>query len=235
MSVVIEAGDTARDRARDKARPFLLVSTFRDARIEDAQACAELIFASGEREFTYLLRQPPAGCIEFLTSAFRSSAGRFSWRRHFVAVDASGVVLSTLAAHDGRRMRWDDLHFAWVLIRFFGFRRTVGMLLRGLVLESELPKPRRDETLMAHCATLSWARGKGVFSQLLQHALKDNVFDLDGGKRQLVLDVLDDNYAARILYERTGFVPLSVARKTSNRLPRTLRSTRMRLNPNPEQ
>jgi ribosomal protein S18 acetylase RimI-like enzyme len=202
---------------------------FRRAQINDAAQCAPLIHASGEGEFAYFLGVSPHDCIAFIESAFRSSKGRFSWCRHYVAVDDGGAVLSILASHDGRRIWCDDLHIAWRLMRSFGPRRTTGMLLRGLVLERELPKPARNQTLMAHCATAGWARSRGIFSALFQHALESDFFNLAGGTRRLVLDVLASNRLARLLYERQGFVAASAERSTSDRLPRALRSTRMAL------
>lgn len=201
---------------------------FRRTRIEDAVQCAPLIYASGEREFDYFLGVPPGACIAFLESAFRSSAGRFSHRRHYVAADSSGAILGILAAHDSRAILWDDPHIAWALMRFFGMRRAIGMLLRGLVLESELPKPRRNQILMAHCATVVMARSQGVFSALFQHAIETGMVNLDNGK-QLVLDVLISNQAARALYERLGFAAAAAGRMRSRRLPAALQSTRMQL------
>jgi ribosomal protein S18 acetylase RimI-like enzyme len=113
-------------------------------------------------------------------------------------------------------------------MRFFGPRRAIGMLLRGLVLETELPKPARSETLLAHCATVAAARSRGVFSALFSHALETGAFDLAAG-RQLVLDVLVSNGAASALYERLGFAATARRREPRVRLPATLRSTRMRL------
>ncbi len=45
------------------------------------------------------------------------------------------------------------------LARFFGVRRTIGQLLRGLVLETEIPAPKRSQILVAHCATDERQRG----------------------------------------------------------------------------
>lgn len=226
MSTVLDPACEARAIARP-SKPVLNIDglRFRQARREDAAQCATLIYASGEREFNYFLAVRPDACIGFLEAAFRSPAGRFSWRRHHVAVDTDGVVLGILAAHDGRAIFWDDPHIAWALARFFGVRRAIGMLLRGLVLESELPKPTRNQTLMAHCATVAMARGRGVFSALFLHAIESGVFNLGSG-RQLVLDVLLSNQAARTLYERLGFAA-SVGGNRSRRLPAGLRSTRM--------
>ncbi|SEF11873.1 Acetyltransferase (GNAT) family protein [Burkholderia sp. WP9] len=233
MSTVLNAAYKAVEIV-ESSKPASGISGLRcrRARIEDAVQCAPLIYASGEHEFDYFLGVPPGACIAFLESAFRSSAGRFSYRRHYVAADSSGAVLGILAAHDGCAILWDDPHIVWALVRFFGVRRAVGMLLRGVVLESELPKPRRNQLLMAHCATVARARSRGVFSALFQHAIETGMVNLDNGK-QLVLDVLISNQPARALYERLGFAPAAAGRMRSRRLPAALQSTRMQLDATP--
>ena len=206
--------------------------SFRPARASDAAACAPLVFASGEHEFEYFLGVPADQCIAFLAYAFALSGGRFSWRRHEVAVDASGQIVAVLAAHDGRRTLSDDQYVVWTLLRHFGPMRTVPMLLRGLVLETELPKPRRAQTLIAHCATRADARSTGVFSALFSHIIGDEVADrrggLEAGGREIVLDVLVSNPRAAALYRRLGFVDLPRRRPRSPRLPSELESVRMR-------
>ncbi|QBQ98328.1 GNAT family N-acetyltransferase [Paraburkholderia pallida] len=205
--------------------------SFRPARASDAAACAPLVFASGEHEFEFFLGLPAEQCIAFLKHAFALSGGRFSWRRHEVAVDAQGEIVAVLAAHDGRRILADDPHVVWTLFRRFGLLRTVPMLLRGLVLESELPKPGRAQTLLAHCATHSDARGTGVFTALFKHALDAQQASrrgLEPGEREIVLDVLLSNTRAATLYRRLGFVALPRRRQRSSRLPAQLESVRMR-------
>ncbi|AOK46151.1 acetyltransferase [Burkholderia sp. MSMB617WGS] len=200
---------------------------FRPAAASDAHACAPLVFESGVREFGYFLGEPPARCIAFLEFAFASKQGRFSWRRHRVAVAESGAIDAVLAAHDGRATALDDLHVAWMLLRFFGLARTIRMLLRGLVLESELPAPKRTQTLIAHCATDARVRGCGAFSALFDEAMQAGMLCAETG-REIVLDVLTSNVRARALYERLGFVEMPRARPRSARLPRELASVRMR-------
>jgi hypothetical protein len=131
---------------------------FRPARRDDA---APLVFASGKQEFGHLFGVAPDVCIAFLRGAFASSHGRFSRRRHWVATTDSGIVVATLAAHGSRSTLQDNVCFAWMSLRFFGLRRTFGILRRGLIPESELPPPRRHETLLAHCATREVTRGRG--------------------------------------------------------------------------
>ena len=200
---------------------------FRPARAEDAQMCAPLIFASGVREFGFFLGEPAGMCIEFLEFAFTSKHGRFSYRRHRVAVTDDEQVAAVLALHDGRITWFDDPHVALLLLLFFGVRRTVRMLLRGLVLESELPAPKSSQTLIAHCATHEPMRGTGVFSALFANTLHAGLMDGDGG-RQIVLDVLVSNRRAYELYRRLGFVELPRRAAVSPRLPCELESVRMR-------
>jgi ribosomal protein S18 acetylase RimI-like enzyme len=201
---------------------------FRAACAEDAAACAPLVFSSGVREFAFFLGESDARCIAFLQRAFRSRHGRFSWRRHRVAVSADGTVLAVMAIHDGRRTRFDDVHLVSALARFFGVRRTIGQLLRGLVLETEIPAPKRSQILVAHCATDERQRGTGVFTALFRDALDTGALP-DDGSRDIVLDVLTRNERARALYERLGFVALTRHRVRSRRLPAELDSIRMRL------
>ncbi|WP_321884440.1 GNAT family N-acetyltransferase [Paraburkholderia bannensis] len=209
--------------------------TFRPARASDALVCAPLLFASGEHEFEFFLGVPPERCITFLAFAFGLNGGRFSWRRHEVAVDANGEIVAVLAAHDGRRILADDPHVVFTLLRHFGLMRTVPMLLRGLVLETELPKPKRAQTLVAHCAAREESRGTGAFSALFAHALGNVERGLDAPAREIVLDVLVSNTRAAALYRRLGFVDLPRRKPRSKRLPAELESIRMRLEPRTQQ
>lgn len=142
--------------------------------------------------------------------------------------------MAVLAAHDGRCILADDPHIVWSLARYFGIARAVPMLLRGLVLETELPKPKRAQTLVAHCATREDARGSGVFSALFAHASHNEVATnrgLDAPHREIVLDVLVSNTRAAALYTRLGFVPQLRRKPRAARLPAELESVRMQFTP----
>jgi hypothetical protein len=200
---------------------------FRPAREGDASACAPLMFASGVREFGFFLGESAEECCAFLAFAFTSKSGRFSYRRHRVAVTEDGRIAAVLALHDGRTTWFDDPHVALMLLLFFGVRRTIRMLLRGLVLESELPAPKKSQTLIAHCATHETMRGTGVFSSLFSNTLHAGLMG-EGPGREVVLDVLVSNTRAYDLYRRLGFVELPRRGPVSRRLPGELVSVRMR-------
>ncbi|MGF6572912.1 ribosomal protein S18 acetylase RimI-like enzyme [Paraburkholderia sp. GAS333] len=213
----------------------LTAPRFRAARPDDANACAPLIFASGVREFSFFLGQPAETCISFLAFAFASRSGRFSYRRHRVAVNADDCPVAVLAMHDGRHTWFDDPHVALILLLFFGLIQTIRMLLRGLILESELLAPKSAQTLIAHCATHERLRGTGVFSALFADAMQASVTTRQRkrtasgshAQQQLVLDVLVSNTRAYDLYRRLGFVELPRRAAMSPRLPRELESVRM--------
>ncbi|MDA0571115.1 GNAT family N-acetyltransferase [Burkholderia gladioli] len=203
--------------------------TFRAARPDDAWACAPLILASGVREFGFFLGVPAEAMVAFLAGAFASPHGRFSWRRHRVAVAPDGGVAGVLATYDGRVIAFDDPHVAWLLLRRFGLRHTVSSLLRGLVLEGELPAPKRSQTHLAHCAIDERWRGTGVFTALFHDACRHEAIAAAAAEgREVVLDVLLSNTRAAALYRRLGFVELARAKPPAAKLPRELVSMRMR-------
>jgi hypothetical protein len=108
---------------------------FRPARAEDAEVCAPLIFASGVREFGFFLGEPADACIEFLAFAFTSKFGRFSYRRHRVAVAGDDQVDAVLAVHDGHLTRFDDPHVA---------RACAGERIAGAEVVAIADRPLRD-------------------------------------------------------------------------------------------
>ena len=200
----------------------------RPARADDAANAAPLVFASGKQEFGFLFGVPPAECTKFLHTAFTSTHGRFSWRRHWVSTTEGDIAVAILATHGVNTTLSDNLWFAWMTLRFFGLRRTIGVLKRGLILESELPPPRRGEMLLAHCATHEGSRSRGLFSALLNAARANSTPLLVSRSEGLVLDVLLSNDRAAQLYLRLGFVALERKRPRARNLPAELESVRMR-------
>jgi ribosomal protein S18 acetylase RimI-like enzyme len=200
----------------------------RPARPDDAGNAAPLVFDSGKQEFGFLFGVPPPECIAFLRAAFASTHGRFSWRRHWVSTTEGDTAVAILGAHGSSSTLSDNLCFAWMSLRIFGLRRTIGVLKRGLILESELAPPRRGETLLAHCATHEDARSRGVFSALLNAAQTNSTPPLIPRSEGLVLDVLVSNDRAAQLYRRLGFVALERKRPRARNLPAELESVRMR-------
>lgn len=199
--------------------------TFRRAAASDAAALAPLVLASGRQEFDWLLGVPPAACEAFLRRAIATPSGRFSWKRHLVAT-IGGQPIAALAIQDGRHNWLDDLYAVRDFLQHFGLRRTPSIIRRGLILESEIPAPTRRQTLVAHCATHSDLRGRGIFRALFSHAIKQQLLPSTVGQT-LVLDVLDTNHRAAALYRELGFEPMERGRRSAS-LPVHLAATRMR-------
>ena len=199
---------------------------FRPAHASDAIACTPLMFAAGIHEFRFFLGVPDDQILAFLRFAFALDRGHFSWRRHYVACAPEGSVLSEMAAHDHRDTLFDDPHLAWTVLRFFGPLQTPGILGRGLILSSELPAPKRGQTLLTNIATDARVRGMGIFPAMLAHALTSGWLHCAPGG-QYLLDVVQDNTRARHVYERLGFVAQPRRRPPSARLPAALISQRM--------
>ena len=201
----------------------------RPARAEDAAALAPLVYASGEAEFQYLLGTDAAGCIAFLQRVIAWPRGHFSWRRHLVAVAGDDIV-AVIAAQDGRVQWSDNPLIAHAFIRHFGLPAALGIMMRGLRLEKEIPPPKRSQTLLAHCATAPAWRSRGLFRQLFAHALQHGLLPARPGQ-ELVLDVLVDNPRAMALYRRCGFQAPATPRPLTRGLPRQLQAIRMRWAP----
>ncbi|MFJ1253078.1 GNAT family N-acetyltransferase [Cupriavidus sp. CuC1] len=202
---------------------------FRQATARDAAALAPLVLASGELEFAYLLGGTQAEREAFLRQAIASDGGRFSWRRHRVAALGNEPV-AVLAIQDGRANLLDDPRIALDFLRAFGAWRSGGIICRGLVLEREIPAPKRRQTLLAHCATRSDMRGQGVFRALFAHTMRARLLPARAGQT-LFLDVLRSNTRAAALYRELGFVALDERADRTPKLPVHLRSSRMRFSP----
>ncbi|MDF3838072.1 N-acetyltransferase [Cupriavidus basilensis] len=204
---------------------------FRQAAPRDAAALAPLVLASGQLEFAYLLGGTAHEREAFLRRAIAADSGRFSWRRHRVAA-IEDQPIAVLAIQDGRANLLDDPRIALDFLRFFGVRRSGGIVGRGLVLEREIPAPKRRQTLLAHCATRGDMRGRGVFQALFADTMRAGLLPAAPGQA-LLLDVLRSNTRAAALYRKLGFVTLDARLDRTPRLPAQLRSARMRFQPAP--
>ncbi len=201
----------------------------RPARAADAIALAPLVYASGEAEFQYLLGVDAAGCIAFLERVIAWNRGHFSWRRHRVAT-VDGQLAAVIAIQDGRVQWSDNPLVAHAFIRHFGLRAALGIMVRGIRLEKEIPPPARRQTLLAHYATAPDWRSRGLFRRLFQQALEQGLLPA-AASQSLVLDVLVDNPRAMALYRRCGFQAPATPRPLTAGLPAALQAVRMTYRP----
>lgn len=204
---------------------------YRQASAGDATVLAQLIYAAGEAEFAYFLGADSQTCIAFLQEALEEPLGHFSWHHHQVATLADQPV-AVMSIQDGRGSLLNGPYLAAQLTRHFGWRQTGAILRRGLVLQREIPSPARDQTLIAHCATVPEMRGLGVFSALFSHAMTCGQLPARKGQ-DIILDVLASNTQAFALYRRLGFVQMSTHPFVAAGVPEHLFAKRMRFRATP--
>lgn len=115
----------------------------------------------------------------------------------FCAVD-SGRVVGVLGFHDETRGAVG-----------FSYRRlaqqysAISAPWRAVLLGILGRVPRKEELLLDGLSVAPEVRGRGVGSQLLEHAI---AFAEQRGLNSIRLSVIDSNPRARALYERLGFV-----------------------------
>jgi len=175
---------------------------FRPAAPEDAAVAVPLIYSSGPVAFDYVFTTRDGGDARaFLQHCFVDGAGEFGWRNHWVGQVEGKVV--AVGAGFGAEAKWRvTLAAARQILRHYGLRRGLGVIARGLRVESVIQPPHGDMHYLAHLAVLPELRGHGV-----GRALIDQLVGMarDVGRSRVVLDVAASNPRAEALYRRAGF------------------------------
>jgi len=175
---------------------------FRPATPGDAEVAVPLIYSSGPDAFDYVFMTPDGGdALRFLQHCFVDGAGEFGWRNHWVALIGDRVV--AVGAGYGGETKWPfTLAAARQIIGHYGLRHGVGVIGRGLRVESVIRPPDGDMHYLAHLAVLPELRGRGVGRALINHLIGRA---RDAGRRRITLDVAASNPRAEALYQRAGF------------------------------
>jgi len=175
---------------------------FRPAAPEDAAVAVPLIYSSGPVAFDYVFTTRDGGDARaFLQHCFVDGAGEFGWRNHWVGLVEGKVV--TVGAGFGADAKWPFmLAAARQIVRHYGLRRGLGVIARGLRVESVIQPPKGDMHYLAHLAVLPELRGHGI-----GRAFIDQLVGMarDAGRSRVVLDVAASNPRAEALYRRAGF------------------------------
>lgn len=175
---------------------------FRPAAPEDAAVAVPLIYSSGPVAFDYVFTNRDGGDAQaFLQHCFVDGAGEFGWRNHWVGV-AEGKVVA-VGAGFGADAKWPfTLAAARQIIRHYGLRRGLGVIARGLRVESVIQPPEDDMHYLAHLAVLPELRGHGIGRALIDQLVGTA---RDAGRSRVTLDVAASNPRAEALYRRAGF------------------------------
>ena len=109
--------------------------------------------------FHFIQQQDRQEAIDFLTRLFRQPGNLYSYEHTFIAVDESETILGTLTGYDGNR--------------FTALRQPVLDLMKARYNNPFVPEPETEgsEFYLDSIAVTPAARGKGVGTLLLQHAL----------------------------------------------------------------
>ncbi|WP_232823651.1 GNAT family N-acetyltransferase [Dyella sp. C9] len=161
-----------------------------------------LIYSSGPVAFDYVFATRDGDeALDFLHRCFVDGGGEFGWRNHWVGVADDQVV--AVGAGYGADRKWAfTLAAARQILRHYGIRRALGVIVRGLRVESVIRPPEGDMLYLAHLAVSPELRGQGV-----GRALIDQLVGLARGVggRRVTLDVAASNPRAEALYRRCGF------------------------------
>jgi len=183
------------------ARPGQQVR-FRPAAAEDAAAAVPLIYSSGPAAFDYVFAVRDGGeALGFLQRCFVDGAGEFGWRNHWVGVIEDRVV--AVGAGYGAETKWPfTLAAARQILSHYGQRHGLGVISRGLRVESVIRPPDGDMLYLAHLAVVPELRGRGVGGALIDQLVG---MARAAGRARVVLDVAASNPRAEALYRRAGF------------------------------
>ncbi len=182
---------------------------FRPATAADADAVVPLIYSSGPAAFDYVFGRGRAGRAEqFLRYAFAHAVGEFSYRSHDVAV-VGGAIVGAGAVFDGRQTLRFTLAAAKQILGFYGVLSGLGVIARGLRVESVIRPPRPRELYLCHLGVAPAARGMGIGSALIGYLMERRQ---DALHDYVALDVAVTNSRAESLYLRLGFESLLLRR-----------------------
>jgi ribosomal protein S18 acetylase RimI-like enzyme len=172
----------------------------RPARASDAEVLAPLVHASGPRLFDWIFAVDSADAIPFLVHCLRQRRALLGWANHWVA-ERDREIVASVALWSGAQVLGHDAFMVPRIVGYFG-ARAPKVIVRSLIAEAMLQKPRRDQLYLGHLAVAPGHRGRGIGRQLLDFAQAQA---RTRGLARILLDVAEDNPARR-LYDRAGYV-----------------------------
>ncbi|ULT23231.1 GNAT family N-acetyltransferase [Sphingobacterium sp. E70] len=126
----------------------------------------------------------------FFNRSFQQTGNLYSHENTFVAVDPEGNVMGSLTGYNGDH--------------FIALRQPILELIQKQYANDLIPEPETvgQEFYIDSVAVSTAARGQGVGTELLKHAIK-HAKNEDFKQIGLLVDL--DNPNAKKLYERLGF------------------------------
>lgn len=166
----------------------------------DVDLAVPLIYSSGPDAFNYVFSEGGIGPLDFLTFAFQSKGGEFSYDNH-VAMLLDNQLIGIGSCFSGSRAASFTFHDALKIVKLYKFK-AIKVMLRGLKVEHIIKLPKKQEMALAHIAISEAFRSKGYGQKLMEY-LMTNASLMES--EYFVLDVSALNTRAKELYERLGF------------------------------
>ena len=179
----------------------MLNLTYRKCIPSDVKKAVPLIYASGPDAFSYVFRNKNCSAQDFLSHAFISKGGEFSYDNHFVILKDQKIIGIGAAFSEKRAKAF----MFWDIIKILNFYKlsAFSVMIRGLKIEQVLLLPRKNEVCLAHISISPDERSKGYGQLLIEFLMQQKEAIPDSN---FVLDVSEENPRAKSLYERLGFV-----------------------------
>lgn len=165
--------------------------TIRPAQQDDAAVVPEIMLQAMEDIiFRFIQKEDKKEAIRFLTDLFQQTGNLYSHENTFVAVDPEDNVMGSLTGYNGDH--------------FIALRQPILELIQKQYANDLIPEPETtgQEFYIDSVAVSTAARGQGLGTELLKHAIKHAK---NQGFKQIGLLVDLDNPNAKKLYERLGF------------------------------
>jgi ribosomal protein S18 acetylase RimI-like enzyme len=165
----------------------------------DVTNAVPLIYSTGPDAFDYVFKNSKNTAHDFLTYAFQSKGGEFSFDNHIGLYD--GETLIGIGSRFSKKDASKFLFYDGKNILSFYKLTSATIIIHGLKVESMIRPPAGKEIALAHIAISPEFRGKGLGSKIMKH-----LQSLPKAKDQYyVLDVSLLNPRAQALYERLGY------------------------------
>ena len=173
---------------------------FRSCKPSDIERAVPLIYSSGPDAFDYVFKSTKLSAKDFLSFAFKTKGGEFSYDNH-TAMELAGELIGIGSVFSGNQAASFSIHDATKILRLYKVR-GLRIMARGLSVEKIIKLPKKNETALAHIAIDKKHRSKGYGRKLMEHLMSVAPIKSDG---YFVLDVSELNPRAKALYERLGF------------------------------
>ena len=198
---------------------------------EDVVAAVPLILASGPDAFAYVFRTKTITESDFLTYAFQTKGGEFSYENHYALMKNQRLV-GIGSVFSSKMANGFVLKDGMKIIRFYKLS-ALAVLIKGLRVEQLIKPPVKKEVCVGHIAIEESQRSNGYGRHLMELLMQMVALSEKG---RFVLDVSAKNPRAQALYERMGFLADTYnVSKLKNSIATVPDHTRMRLEIAPAQ